>query len=255
MKKVKRILFLVGAVFLVSSIAQADLKQVKTAGVLRVGTEGTYSPFTYHDPSGALVGFDVEIAKAIGKRLGVKIQFIEGKWDGLIAGLDADRYDAVINEVTITDARKAKYDFSNPYIVSKAALVVRSDNNSIKSFPELKGKKSAQTITSNYAQLAKENGAEVVATDGFNQSIDLVVAGRVDATINDSLSFLDFKKHKPNAKVKIAATLGNAEQQGVLVRKGNPELVDAINKALAEIKADGTYLKISKKYFGEDVSK
>ncbi|TIU26251.1 MAG: transporter substrate-binding domain-containing protein, partial [Mesorhizobium sp.] len=98
--------------------AGANLDQIKQTGVLKVGTEGT----------GALVVFDVEIAKAIAEKLGVKVQFLEGKWDGLIAGLDANRYDAVINEVGITDARKAKYDFSDPYIASKAVLIVRGDD-------------------------------------------------------------------------------------------------------------------------------
>jgi len=234
--------------------AETGLEQIKAAGVFKVGTEGTYAPFTYHDASGALVGFDVEIGQAIAKRLGVKAQFVEGKWDGLIAGLDAKRYDAVINQVAITDARKAKYDFSNPYIASKAALIVRSDNSSIKSFADLKGKKSANTLTSNFGKLAQANGAELVGVQGFNESIDLLTSGRVDATVNDSLSFLDFKKHKPDAKVKIIATEKNADYSGVIIRKGNPELQAAINQALAGIKADGTYLKISRKYFGEDVS-
>lgn len=246
------------AVLLVAAVglsAQNDLAKIKSAGVFRVGTEGTYAPFTYHDSTGALVGFDVEIAQEIAKRLGVKIQFVEGKWDGLIAGIDANRYDAVINEVTITDARKAKYDFSDPYIVSKPALIVRSDNTAIKSFADLKGKKAAQTITSNFGKLATENGAELLGTDGFNQSIELVISGRADATLNDSLSFYDFRKQKPDAKVKIVATSSAVDYQGVIVRKGNPEFVGAINKALADIKADGTYQRISQKYFGDDVSK
>jgi cystine transport system substrate-binding protein len=231
------------------------LDQIKAAGVLKVGTEGTYPPFTFHDASGTLVGFDVEIAQEIAKRLGVKVQFVEGKWDGLIAGLDAKRYDTVINEVAITDARKAKYDFSTPYIVSKAALIVRDENSSIKTFADLKGKKAGESLTSNYGKLAADSGATVVGVDGFNQAVDLLLAGRVDATINDSLSFLDFKKQKPNAKLKIAATQDGADLQGALIRKGNPELLAAINKALSDAKADGSYLKISLKYFGADVSK
>ncbi|WP_228384463.1 amino acid ABC transporter substrate-binding protein [Rhodocyclus gracilis] len=238
-----------------SAFADPALDQIKGSGVFRVGTEGTYAPFTFHNSADTLVGFDVEIAQEIGKRLGVKVQFIESKWDGLIAGLDANRYDAVINEVTISDARKAKYDFSTPYIVSKAVLIVRSDNSTIKSFADLKGKKSAHTLSSNFARIASDNGAELLGTDGFNQSIDLVISGRADATINDSLSYLDFKHHKPEAKVKIASTLDAADYQGVLIRKGNPDLLAAINKSLADIKADGTYLKISQKYFGTDVSK
>ncbi len=235
--------------------AGQNLDEVKSAGVLKIGTEGTYAPFTYHDASGALVGFDVEIGQEVAKRLGVKPEFLEGKWDGLIAGLDANRYDAVINQVGITEERKKKYDFSEPYIASKAVLIVRGDDEEIKDFADLKGKKSAQSLTSNFGKLAQASGAELVGTDGFDQSIQLVLTGRADATINDSLSFLDFKKQKPDANVKIAAEKPDADYSGIIIRKGEPELLEAINKALAEIKADGTYEKISQKYFGADVSK
>jgi cystine transport system substrate-binding protein len=235
--------------------AGANLDEIKASGVFKIGTEGTYAPFTYHDASNKLVGFDVEIGEAIAKQLGVKPEFIEGKWDGLIAGLDAKRYDAVINEVGITPAREKKYAFSEPYIASKAVLIVRGDNTDIKNFADLKGKKSAQSLTSNFAKIAQDNGAELVSTDGFDQSIQLLLTGRADATINDSLSFLDFKKHKPDADVKIAAQEENADHSGVLMRKGDPELVAAVNKALDAIKADGTYQKIADKYFGQDVSK
>jgi len=233
----------------------AGLDQIKSAGVFRIGTEGTYPPFTYHDDSGKLVGFDVEIGREIAKRLGVEPKFLEGQWDGLIAGLDADRYDAVINQVGITEARKAKYDFSDPYIASKAVLIVRGDEKDIKGFEDLKGKKSAQTLSSNFGKIATENGAELVGTNGFDQSIQLVLNGRADATINDSLSFLDFKKHKPDANVKIAAEQSDATYSGVIISKGEPKLLAAINDALKSIKADGTYESIAKKYFGHDVSK
>ncbi|MBS7537318.1 amino acid ABC transporter substrate-binding protein [Ancylobacter sonchi] len=232
-----------------------DLAAVKQAGALRIGTEGTYPPFTYHDAAGKLVGFDVEIGQEIAKRLGVKAEFLEGKWDGLIAGLDARRYDAVINQVGITEARKAKYDFSQPYIASKAVLIVRDGNDAIKGFEDLKGKRAAQSLTSNFGKLAESYGASLVGTDGFDQSIQLVLSGRADATLNDSLSFLDFKKHKPDAPVKIVAEQKDADYSGVIVRKGNPDLVAAINRALDDIKADGTYARISDTYFGADVSK
>jgi L-cystine transport system substrate-binding protein len=258
MKSIRSILLiaLLQAVAVTSAFAADDLAQVKSAGVLKIGTEGTYAPFTFHDASGKLTGFDVEIGTAIAQRLGVKPEFVEGKWDGLIAGLDVNRYDAVINEVAVTDARKAKYDFSDPYITSHPALIVRSDNTTIKTFDDLKGKKSANTLTSNFGKLAAAHGADVVAVQGFNESIDLLTSGRVDATVNDSLSFLDFTKHKPDAKVKIVAldTSSESDKSAVLLRKGNPELQAAINKALADIKKDGTYEKISQKYFGKDVS-
>ena len=254
--KLTRLLLAAGLFALATpTFAQTALDALKQAGTLRIGTEGTYAPFTYHDADNKLVGFDVEIGEEIAKRLGVKPEFVEGKWDGLIAGLDVKRYDAVINQVGITEERKAKFDFSEPYIASRAALIVREDNADIKGFGDLSGKKAAQSLTSNYGKIAEQAGAQLVGTDGFDQSIALVVQGRADATINDSLSFLDFKKKQPNAPVKIAATEDDASYSGVIVRKGDPELVVvAINKALKEIKADGTYQKIADKYFGQDVS-
>lgn len=237
-----------------AALAQDDLAKIQSAGVLKIGTEGTYPPFTFHNAAGELEGFDVEIGREIARRLTVNAQFVEGKWDGLIAGVDAGRYDAVINQVGITPERQKKYDFSAPYIASKAVLIVNSKNSDITRFEDLKGKKSAHTLTSNFAQIARKYGAQIVATDGFNQSVDLVAQGRADATINDNLSFLDFKKHKPDAPVKIVATQANAEKSGVLIRKNNPQLKAAIDKALAELKADGTYQRISQKYFGADVS-
>ncbi|WP_439271212.1 amino acid ABC transporter substrate-binding protein [Pseudochrobactrum sp. HB0163] len=237
------------------AFADAALDRIKAEGVLKIGTEGTYAPFTYHDKDGKLVGFDVEIGQEIAKRLGVEAKFLEGKWDGLIAGLDANRYDAVINQVGITPERQKKYNFSEPYIASKAVLIVKTGNNDIKSFKDLKGRKSAQSLSSNYGKIAREYGAEIVANDGFDQSVQLVLSGRAEATVNASLSFLDFKKQKPDVPLVIVAELEDADKSGVLLRKGEDDLLAAVNKALEEIKSDGTYAKLSEKYFGADVSK
>jgi cystine transport system substrate-binding protein len=235
--------------------AQNSLETIKASGTIRIGTEGTYAPFTFHDKDGKLTGFDVEIAQEISKRLGVEPEFLETQWDGIFAGLDAGRFDVVFNEVTIRADRQKKYDFSDPYIVSKAVLLVHEDNNEIKKLADLKGKKSAQSLTSNLTDIAKENGAEVVGTDGFNQAIDLLLTKRVDATINDGLSYLDLKKQKPDVKIKVVDETTEASQNGALFQKGNEELVKAVNDALSAMKSDGTYLAISEKYFGADVSK
>ncbi|KRE34148.1 amino acid ABC transporter substrate-binding protein [Paenibacillus sp. Soil724D2] len=234
---------------------QTLLGTIKTNGKIRIGTEGTYAPFTYHDKDGKLTGFDVEIAQEIAKKMGVQAEFIETKWDGMFAGLDSKRFDIVVNEVSIKEDRKVKYDFSDPYIVSKAVLIVHKDNKDIKKITDLKGKKAGQSLTSNLTEIAKSNGAEIVQTDGFNQAIDLLLSKRIDATINDGLSYLDLKKQKPDVAIQVVDETKEASQSAVLINKGNQELVDAINIALADLKKDGTYLKISEKYFGQDVSK
>lgn len=232
------------------------LAKVKEEGKLLIGTEGTYAPFTFHDEkSGDLTGFDVEVAKEIAKRLGVEPVFMETQWDAMFAGLDSKRFDMIANQVGIRPDRQEKYDFSEGYITSAAVLIVNEDNNDIKSFEDLNGKKSAQSMTSNYADIAKSFGAEIVGVEGFNQAIELLATKRADATINDKLSFLDFKKQKPDAPVKIIATSEDASQSGFMFRKGSETLVEEVNKALQAMIEDGTYLEISKKWFGEDVLK
>lgn len=237
------------------SASENALDKIKSAGEIIIGTEGTYPPFTYHDTAGALTGFDVEIAREVAKRLGVEAKFVEAPWDSLLAGIDAGRFDSVFNEVSIRDDRKEKYDFSDPYISSGAVLIVREDNTDITSLADLEGKKSAQSLTSNLADIAKENGAEIVPIEGFNQAIDLLNSSRVDATINDNLSFLDLKKQKPDIALKVVAEAEDASQSGGVFAKNQPELVEAVNKALADMHSDGTYATISETYFGEDVSK
>lgn len=234
---------------------QNSLETVKASGKLRIGTEGTYSPFTYHDADGTLTGFDVDIAREIAKRIGVEAEFIETQWDGLFAGMDAKRFDVIFNEVSITDERKVKYDFSEPYVMAKAVLIVSENNKDITRFADLKGKKSGQSLTTNLADIARENGAEIVSVEGFNQAIDLLVSGRIDATINDGLSYLDLKKQKPDVKIKQVDEIAEGSQSAAVFLKGNDELIAAVDGALADMKEDGTYLNISEKYFGADVSK
>jgi L-cystine transport system substrate-binding protein len=236
--------------------ATGDLySQIKSKGVITVGTEGTYAPFDYHDPSGKLVGFDIDIMNEVAHRLGVKAQYVETPWDGMFAGLNAKRFDVIADEVGILPDRQKQYDFSTPYIASHAVLIVRQDNNTIHSFADLKGKNAGQSLTSNLTAIARQNGANIVATQGFNEAIDLLKSGRIDATVNDGLSFLDLKKHQPNVPLKVVATWPQAAENGFMFRKGNQDLVQAVDKALADMKKDGTYLKISEKWFGADVSK
>ncbi|MGL4821026.1 MAG: transporter substrate-binding domain-containing protein, partial [Bacilli bacterium] len=182
---------------------QNSFDAIKKEGELKVGTEGTYPPFTYYDENNKLVGFDVEVAQEVGKRIGVDITFVEGPWDSLFAGLDAERFDMIANQVGIKPERIEKYDFSDPYIESSAALVTLKSNDSIKQFSDLKGKKTAQSLTSNYAEIAKGHGADIVSVEGFAQAIKLIEDGRVDATINDQLSVLDYQKVQNNNNIHI----------------------------------------------------
>ncbi|MFD2370750.1 amino acid ABC transporter substrate-binding protein [Brevibacillus sp. GCM10020057] len=230
------------------------LEKVKADGKLLIGTEGTYAPFTFHDTNGKLTGYDVEVVTEVAKRIGVEPVFQETQWDAMFAGLDSKRFDVIANQVGIRPDRQEKYDFSKPYTVSTAVLVTHKDNTTVKGFEDIKGLKAAQTLTSNLTDIARKHGAEIVGVEGFNQAIDLLVSKRVDITINDGLSFLDFLKQKPETPIKIVAKDPNVAENGFMFRKGSTELVDAFNSALDEMRKDGTLKKISEKWFGADVS-
>jgi L-cystine transport system substrate-binding protein/L-cystine transport system permease protein len=226
---------------------------VKAAGVLRVGTEGVYAPFSYHDESDKLVGYDVDVARAVADKLGVTVTFVETPWDSMFAALEADRFDIVANQVTINDERKAKYDLSDPYAIGQGVIVTRADDNSIKSLTDLKGKVAAENPTSNWAQLARDNGARVESVDGFAQAIKLLNQSRVDVVVNDSIAVYQYLAETGDKSVKIAAETNEKSEQGFAARKDSG-LLPELNKALKELSDDGTLAKISQKYLKANVS-
>ena len=213
-------------------------------GVLKIATEGTYSPYSYHDKNDALTGYDVEVAREVAKKLNLKAEFVEAPWDAMLAAFDAGKADIVFNQVSITDERKKKYDYT----------VTHKDNNEIKSFEDLKGKKSAHSATSNWAGIAQKYGAQIVTVDGFSKGVELIISRRADATINDSVTFYDYINQRPNAPLKIAASGSEPIYSAAIVKKGNEELINDVNKALGELKSEGKLKEISVKYFGKDIS-
>ncbi len=236
--------------------ADTSLNDVKSAGTLKIGTEGTYKPFSFHaEGTGQLTGYDVEIITAVAQKLGVKPSFQETQFDAIFAGLEAKRFDVVANQVSITDDRKAKYEFSIPYTVSTGVLVTKADNNSIRSFEDLSGKTTAQSLTSNWYKLAQQSGASVEAVEGWAQALTLLRQGRVEATINDKLTYLDHQKAENDSSIKIAAETTDKSLAAFAFRKGSTSLAEAVNKALSELQADGTLAGISQKYFNADVTK
>jgi L-cystine transport system substrate-binding protein len=224
-----------------------------SAGTLTVATEGTYRPFSYHDETGELVGFDVEIIEAVAEKLDLEIDFAETQWDGIFAGLDAGRFDVIANQVSINPEREEKYLFSEPYTVSPSVVVVKEDDDSISTFADLDGKKTAQSLTSNFYQLAEEAGADVTPIEGWAQAVELLRQDRVDATVNDKLTFLDYEKTDGPTGLKIAAETDPA-RSAVAATQDKTALIEAIDGALAELREDGTLAEISEKYFGDDVT-
>lgn len=239
-----------------ASSSDTSLSDVKSKGEIVIATEGTYKPFSFHaEGAGDLTGYDVEIARAVAAKLGVKATFQETQFDGIFAGLDAKRFDTIANQISINAERKAKYDFSKPYTVSTGVIVTKADNSSITSFESLKGKTTAQSLTSNFYKLAVDAGANVQSVEGWAQGVTLVRQGRVDAIVNDKLTYLDYAKTNPDAGLKIAAETTDKSESAFVFRKGSTELTAAVDKALDDLRADGTLTKISEKYFGTDVSK
>lgn len=232
------------------------LEAIQTRGTLVVATEGAWSPWTYHDESDKLVGYDVEVATALAEKLGVKAEFVEGAWDGLFAGLDSGRYDMVCNGVELTEERALTYDFTVPYGYIHTALAVRSDNADITTFEDLAGKTTANSIASTYMTLAESYGAEVLGIDTLDETIQMLVAGRVDATLNADVSFYDYLNVHPEADFKIVALTDEASQVCIPVRKGEETatLLAALDEAIEELRADGTLAEISERYFGTDIS-
>ena len=232
------------------------LEAIRTRGTLVVATEGAWSPWTFHDESDQLVGFDVEVAAALAEKLGVKAEFVEGAWDGLFAGLDSGRYDIVCNGVEWTAERAETYDFTVPYGYIHTALAVRSDNTDITSFEDLDGKTTANSIASTYMTLAESYGAEVLGIDTLDETIQMLVAGRVDATLNADVSFYDYLNVHPEADFKIVALTDDASKVCIPVRKGEETatLLAALDEAIEELRADGTLAEISQRYFGADIS-
>lgn len=241
------------------SSAQADslLDQIKARGTLQIGLEGTYPPFNYQDENGQLAGFEIDLAQAIVAKLGVKADFQPTKWDGILAALEAKRFDVIINQVTITPERQVKYDFSEPYTVSGIQIITRAGEETKISKPaDLAGKAVGVVIGSNYEKWLRDNApkADIRTYDDDATRDQDLLSGRIDAVINDRLvAAARVKQYQ--GKLAAAGVPFAPQSQAIALRKGNPELLTALNKALDDLRADGSLAKISDKWFGADVTK
>jgi len=240
-----------------TAMAGEQLQKIKAAGTLSVGVEGTYPPFSFQDENGKLTGFEVELSEALAKQLGVKVKFQPTKWDGILASLESKRLDVVINQVNISEERKKKYDFSEPYTVSGIqAVVSKKAKETIKTPEDLKGKKVGMGLGTNYEKWLKENVPQAIIKtydDDPTKYQDLRI-GRIDAILVDRLAAADLV-NKTNDTLALAGEPFSREVAGVTLRKGEPELLAAINQALEALRADGTLAKLSNKWFGSDITR
>lgn len=243
----------------VSSSAEtqdAVWNRIQKSGTIVLGSSGTYSPYTYFDKDNKITGFDVELTYKVAEKLGLKVKYVQTKWDSLIAGLQSDRLDIVANQVAITDERKKSVDFSDPYSYLYPSLAVKTDS-SIKSFDDLKGKVVCTNLTTVFAPLAQSFGAKVVSNDGeFAKQIEILLSGRCDAAINDPVTFQQYLKEHPDAQVKVVDTYKkSATPIGFMVKKDSPVLCQKLNDTLAELKEEGVISQLAMQYLGVDVTK
>ena len=237
-----------------SAAADSDLAYLQNKGKMTIGYT-VYEPMNYTDESGTFTGFDTELATAVCEKLGVEPEYVESDWDSLFAGLDAGRFDMVCNGVEVTDERALTYDFTTPYGYIHTALAVRKDNDEIKTFEDLKGKTTANSLASTYMELAESYGATVQGIDTLEETIQLLTAGRIDATLNADVSFYDYLNVHPDADFKLVAQTEDASHVAIpIVKSEDSSFLDALNSAIDELRADGTLKELGEKYFGQDIS-
>ncbi|ADG77426.1 Polar amino acid ABC transporter, inner membrane subunit OS=Tsukamurella paurometabola (strain ATCC 8368 / DSM / CCUG 35730 / CIP 100753 / JCM 10117 / KCTC 9821 / NBRC 16120 / NCIMB 702349 / NCTC 13040) OX=521096 GN=Tpau_0790 PE=3 SV=1 [Tsukamurella paurometabola] len=255
MRSLRRLLAALFAVLVVAGPLPANAAPpLPDPGVLRVGTEGVYQVYSYHDSADRLTGYDVEMITAIAQKIGWRVEFVETPWDSMMAALEANRFDLVANQVTFSAERAAKYELSDPYLQTGGSVLVRKDDNSIDSLDDLRGRTAAQSITSSWSGVAEKAGAKVEAVNSFTDAVNVLAAGRVDAVVNDTGVVRNYLAVNPRAPVKIAAQTPDRSQSVFAARKG-AGIMPEINRGLAEIRADGTAERISQKYFGEQAEK
>ncbi len=233
------------------------LARIDNKGTVTVGTEGTYAPFTYHDEAGKLTGYDVEVTRAVAAKLGFTVDFKETQWDAMLAGLKAVRFDMVANQVSLTTPeRQATFDKSANYSYSGPMALNRAGEKTFAAVAEIKDQSAAQTLSSNYGEMAVANGAKVVPVDGMAQALTLVQQKRADFTLNDSLALLDYLKKNPQSGLQVAWRAGSDGKLGAgfIVNKGNDQALAKISAAVEELRQDGTLKKLGEEFFGEDVS-
>jgi cystine transport system substrate-binding protein len=233
---------------------QSALARIRQSKVLKVGLEGTYPPFSFQDAAGVLAGFDVAFAKALAKRLGAEAQFQAAPFSGLLGAVESGRTDVVVNQITMTPERMAKYGFSKPYTVSGVQIIVRADRADITGPGDLAGKKVGVGLGTNYESWLRANvpSAEARTYDDDPTKYADLKAGRIDAVLNDRLVAADFIK-RSGEPFKAAGPAFAPQQQGVAF-KPDPALKAAIDQAIDAMRADGELVALSKTWFGLDAT-
>lgn len=235
-------------------------ENIQEKGGIVVATSGTLYPASFHDSeSKELTGYEVEIMKEIGKRLDLKIEFVEMGLDGMLTSLNSNQVDLAVNDIEITPEREEKFTFSEPYKYSFGTAIVRkSDHSGIESLEDLKGKKAAGAATSVYMQVGRDYGAEEAIYDNVTNDVYLrdVEIGRTDVILNDYYLQKLALEAFPEFEIMIHPDIKyHPNVQAIIMKKDNDELLKHVNDVLADMHTDGTISELAKKFFnGEDVS-
>ena len=235
--------------------ASAEMKKVV------IGTEGAYPPFNSIDANGQLVGFDVDIAKALCVAANFECTFVAQDWDGIIPGLIAKKYDAIAASMSITEERKKQVDFTNKYYQTPAKFVAKKGSGIEVGYDKLAGKVVGVQRATIHENFLRDNfpGVDVRVYATQDEANADLVAGRVDMVMADSVALNDGFLTKPDGGDFEFVGPGYSEPKwhgqgvGIAVRKGDTELLNAFNDAIKKIRADGTYKKLNDQYFAFDV--
>lgn len=228
---------------------QTTWDKVEDEGKLTIGMSADYKPFEYTDENGEIVGFDADIAKAIGEKLGVEVEFVDTAFSGLIPGLKSNKYDLIMSAMTITEKRAKAVDFTDQYFNAGQVVAVMDDNNNIKGVEDLKGKKvGVQLGTTGDLEVSEmENIEKIKRYEKIPQAFIDLRNGRVDAIVNDlPVTAAYIMKHP---EVKMVGEPFTSEHYGIAARPGDEELLKKVNGALKELKEDGTYDEVYNKWF------
>ncbi|MGI6091549.1 MAG: basic amino acid ABC transporter substrate-binding protein [Veillonellaceae bacterium] len=252
----KKIIALIVLGMFVMALGLAGCGSEKSAApekkVIRVGSETAFAPFEFQDEkTKEYTGFDMDLIRAIGKQMGYEVEIVSMGFDGLIPALEAGNIDVIASGMTITEERAKKVNFSNPYYKSGLTIVVKSDNNTIKSFKDLEGKNIAVQIgTTGAREASKVKNAKVREFNNPPEAFMELKAGGVDAVINDKPVNDYFIAQSGSKDAKVVGEPLTSEDYGLATSKKNAELGEKINKALDELKKNGEYEKIYVKWFG-----
>ncbi len=245
---------LVGILVFAPQVLADELDNIKLAGVMRVGTDATYPPFEYaDDKTREIIGFDIDLMKALSERLGVKPEFVVVPFDAIISGLNSGKYDCVISSMTITPERSQAILFSEPYYDAGQSIAVNADNQTIRSFDDLAGKRIGAQLGTTGEMLAKKIPNAVVRSfDNIGEAFRDMANGNLDAIVNDKP--VSQRIIMARGKAKLVGPVLSTEHYGIAMRKGEDRFKRAIDNALSELRVSGDYARINEKWFGAPIA-